>query len=618
MMNLILDILDGNIPALDSEVKDYIRSLIEAALEDGDGESLSETVKEFLSEETSQQIIDELQTLTVMNDPMSSASAPSLGLLSHQSPPSLPELLPTTLDKFGDEFNSSPLPTKPSHRTATKSKLKQRKESRLAKKKGKSVNHAQTLTLTENNHGLVNDDHATPQEECKASNKLWGGRGQGRNGVGKSTLLKQIESGSIPGLPRGLVLLEEQDKLEKEMDDGVNMEHNAQRLSELAVELDAIDSDNTEQRALDILKGLSFSDDMIHSTTAKLSGGWRMCLALAQALFVPYSDLLLLDKVTNHLNLNGMSWLERYLTDESRQDSLTLICVSHVRSFLDDVCTDVIVMEHKRLTYHSGNYSDYQQKMSEKNVRESQIPDAAERQRSKAEAFVQKQQQSKKSSDPNKQRQAKMIEELNSLKKLSEDYVQLAQKVQVEVDDPVYAEGQFASGSASSEVILKASGNVQQYLGAFGLGGSHAHRLIVKLSGGERMRLCFATTALADSPHILLLDESTNHVDLETLDSLAEALRVYKGAILMVSHNQAFLGNFCNELWAIDDKTGTVSTSKNVTESFDQLFSQYRSRVLTSGGRGALNRQCESQVKAGMVKQAAKQAATAKTNTALL
>eukprot|EP00804_Cyclotella_cryptica_P003193 CCRYP_013783-RA/>CCRYP_013783-RA protein AED:0.28 eAED:0.28 QI:0/0/0/1/1/1/2/0/386 len=382
MMNLILDILDGNIPALDSEVKDYIRSLIEAALEDGDGESLSETVKEFLSEETSQQIIDELQTLTVMNDPMSSASAPSLGLLSHQSPPSLPELLPTTLDKFGDEFNSSPLPTKPSHRTATKSKLKQRKESRLAKKKGKSVNHAQTLTLTENNHGLVNDDHATPQEECKASNKLWGGRGQ------------------------------EQDKLEKEMDDGVNMEHNAQRLSELAVELDAIDSDNTEQRALDILKGLSFSDDMIHSTTAKLSGGWRMCLALAQALFVPYSDLLLLDKVTNHLNLNGMSWLERYLTDESRQDSLTLICVSHVRSFLDDVCTDVIVMEHKRLTYHSGNYSDYQQKMSEKNVRESQIPDAAERQRSKAEAFVQKQQQSKKSSDPNKQRQAKMIEEV--------------------------------------------------------------------------------------------------------------------------------------------------------------------------------------------------------------
>jgi ATP-binding cassette subfamily F protein 3 len=180
-----------------------------------------------------------------------------------------------------------------------------------------------------------------------------------------------------------------------------------------------------------------------------------------------------------------------------------------------------------------------------------------------------------------------------------------------------YAEEQFASGIVSSEVISKASGNVRQYLGAFGLGGSHAHRLIRKLSGGERMRLCFAT-ALADSPHVLLLDESTNHVDLETLDSLAEAMRLFKGAILMVSHNQAFLSNFCNELWAIDDKTGTVSISKNDTETFDEIFSQYRSRVLTSGGRGAIDRQRDRQLKASMAKQAAKQTAAARTNTALL
>jgi ATPase subunit of ABC transporter with duplicated ATPase domains len=542
-------------------------------------------------------------------------------------------------------------------------------------------------------------------------------------------------------------LLEEQERIEAEMDAGRNMEENAQRLSELAVELDVIDADNAEQRALEILRGLSFSKEMIHCATASLSGGWRMRLALAQALFVPYIDLLLLDEVTNHLDLHGMAWLENYLTDERRQKALTMICVSHDRSFLDSVCTDVIVMEHKRLAYHSGNYSDYRQKMQEKASREAQILDAAERQRTKAEAFVQKQQQqSKKSADPNKQRQAKMIKEkkmerignyredgkrykLNSLKKLSEDYVRLAQKVVIEADDPVvrirlpdptwppsvagesplisledvsfayakdnnhdanyvlrqvtmnvtkttkvavvgrngcgkttllklllgdlspskgairihpniriksisqysveeleqfahltvvqYAEEYFASGSASSEVISKASGNVRQYLGAFGLGGSHAHRQIAKLSGGERMRLCFAT-ALADSPHVLLLDESTNHVDLETLDSLAEALCAFKGAIVMVSHNQGFLSNFCNELWAVDEISGTVSVSKNDTESFDDLFSQYRSRVLSSGGKGALNRQRERQVKAGMARQAAKQRATATTNTALL
>jgi ATPase subunit of ABC transporter with duplicated ATPase domains len=382
--------------------------------------------------------------------------------------------------------------------------------------------------------------------------------------------------------------------------------------------------------------------------------------------------------------------------------------------------------------------------MEEKAARESQILDAAERQRSKAEAFVQKQQQqSKKSADPNKQRQAKMIKEKKmdrignyredgkrfkqfSLAKLSEDHIRLAQKVQIEVDDAVlkirlpdptwppsisegcpiitmddmsfsysgnnespilrqvtanltraskvavvgrngcgkttllklvlgelspskgkisvhpnirvknisqysveelnqyshltvvqYAEEMFASGSASSEVISKASGNVRQYLGAFGLGGSHAHRLIGKLSGGERMRLCFATV-LADTPHVLLLDESTNHVDLETLDSLADALRAYRGAIIMVSHNQGFLSNFCNELWAVDDKTGAVSISKNDTESFDELFSQYRSRVLSSGGKAALDRQRERQQKAGMARQAARQKAAATANTALL
>lgn len=485
-MNSILDILDGNVPALDSEVKDYIGSLIQAALEDGGGDSISETMNEFLSEETSRQIIDKIRTLTLANDPPSSSDFPSLGFSSNLSPSSSPELLPAAVDQFSTDFNSSLSSTIQSDGIAAKSKLKQRKESRLSKKKDKSANKASSSSPTQADLGLVNDDHASAWKECKASNKLWGGRGHGgrgiritgdnfeaihlptvslcyegnellvdskmdilkghryallgRNGVGKSTLLKQIESGNIPGLPRGLVvrmvkqqvegkeeettlqalinadeyrteLLEEQNTLEKEMDDGVNMEQNAQRLSELAVELDAIDADNAQQRAIDILKGLSFSDDMIHSTTANLSGGWRMRLALAQALFVPYSDLLLLDEVTNHLDLNGMSWLERYLTDETRQDSLTLICVSHDRSFLDAVCTDVIVMEHKRLTYHTGNYSDYRQKMAEKAARESQILDAAERQRSKAEAFVQKQQQSKKSCDPNKQRQAKMIKE---------------------------------------------------------------------------------------------------------------------------------------------------------------------------------------------------------------
>ena len=67
-----------------------------------------------------------------------------------------------------------------------------------------------------------------------------------------------------------------------------------------------------------------------------------------------------------------------------------------------------------------------------------------------------------------------------------------------------YAEDKLRSAKASSTIVAKASGNVRQYLGAFGLGGRHALQKIGKLSGGERMRLCFATV-LADECHLLCL-----------------------------------------------------------------------------------------------------------------
>jgi ATPase subunit of ABC transporter with duplicated ATPase domains len=176
-----------------------------------------------------------------------------------------------------------------------------------------------------------------------------------------------------------------------------------------------------------------------------------------------------------------------------------------------------------------------------------------------------------------------------------------------------YAGKKLASGNVSSSVIAKASGNVRQYLGAFGLGGAHAHRPIGNLSGGERMRLCFATV-LADGPHVLFLDESTNHVDLEMLDSLAAALKAFQGSVVMVSHNQAFLSGFCKDLWILED--GRVSVSHDDNESFDELFSDYRNHVLSSAS--ASSRKHSRRVKAGMAKRAAKQSTTAKQNPTLL
>lgn len=260
----------------------------------------------------------------------------------------------------------------------------------------------------------------------------------GRNGVGKSTLLRQFAQNAIPGMPRNmrillvdqqiqgrddtttleslveadtdrLALLQEQDEVELQLESGVDVETNAERLCDIVSELDAIDADGAEDRALSNLKGLSFTPDMIQGPTANLSGGWRMRLALAEALFIPHTDLILLDECTNHLDLQGLDWLIQYLTRP--QSNKTLMVVSHDRTFLDAICTDIVVMEHQRLTYHVGSYSEYQRQMQEKISREAQILDASERQRTKAMEFVQKQQGNKKSTDPNKQRQAKMIKE---------------------------------------------------------------------------------------------------------------------------------------------------------------------------------------------------------------
>lgn len=537
------------------------------------------------------------------------------------------------------------------------------------------------------------------------------------------------------------MLLQEQERAEQRLEsedlDNDELEVIAERLGNIAAELDAISADTAIDRATEILKGLQFTDSMIHGPTKNLSGGWRMRLALAQALFVQ-SDLLLFDECTNHLDLAGLDWLIGYLNKDKER---TLIVVSHDRLFLDAVCTDIVVLEHQKLKYHVGNYSDYDQQQQEKAARESQILDAAERQRNKAEAFIQQQQASKnkKSADPKKQRQAKMMREkkldrignyredgkrykLNSLKKLSEDYLRLAQKVVIETDEkviemnfprPVWPPGispndtilrledfsfsfdvqhpilkgitlnvsrgskialvgkngcgksvlmkliggdidptefhtqgslwrhpnlrighvtQYAveelecyadqvvadsadqrlrSSKAAADIVAKASGNIRQYLGAFGLGGRHALQKISELSGGERMRLCFATV-LAEQPHLLILDESTNHVDLETLGSLSAALNSFSGSVIMVSHNQAFLSEFCKELWVLDN--GSITVNHSDTETFDEIFTKYRSSVLSSGKSLTIRRQ----EKAVMAKQATKQRSGVRQNTALL
>ncbi|MEW6560065.1 MAG: ATP-binding cassette domain-containing protein [Pseudomonadota bacterium] len=114
-------------------------------------------------------------------------------------------------------------------------------------------------------------------------------------------------------------------------------------------------------RAEALLLGLGFSVDELRKPVMQFSGGWRMRLALAQALFAP-SDCLLLDEPTNHLDLDALVWLEQWL---ARYPGLLLV-ISHDREFLDAVCRITVHLEGGKLTRYGGNYTLFEEQRAEK------------------------------------------------------------------------------------------------------------------------------------------------------------------------------------------------------------------------------------------------------------
>ena len=198
----------------------------------------------------------------------------------------------------------------------------------------------------------------------------------GRNGCGKSTLLQCLANREVP-IPDHIdtyLLAEEAQPSELSALEYVVASAQAEvaRLDVLverlleetggdSPELDAVydrqaelDPATFESRASLILVGLGFDADTVHKKTRDMSGGWRMRVALARALFISPS-LLLLDEPTNHLDLEACVWLEDYL---SRYPKI-LVVVSHSQDFLNGVCNSIMVMQARKLRYWSGNYDMY-------------------------------------------------------------------------------------------------------------------------------------------------------------------------------------------------------------------------------------------------------------------
>lgn len=198
----------------------------------------------------------------------------------------------------------------------------------------------------------------------------------GSNGCGKSSLLavlgnrevpipdhidifhltREIPASSKSALQCVMEVDEERIKLEKMADELVDQEddESQERLMDIYDRLDEMSADCAEAKASRILHGLGFSKAMQEKAAKDFSGGWRMRIALARALYVK-PHLLLLDEPTNHLDLDACVWLEEELKTYKR----ILVIISHSQDFLNGVCTNIVHMTQKRLKYYTGNYEQF-------------------------------------------------------------------------------------------------------------------------------------------------------------------------------------------------------------------------------------------------------------------
>jgi ATP-binding cassette, subfamily F, member 3 len=204
----------------------------------------------------------------------------------------------------------------------------------------------------------------------------------GRNGVGKSTLFRLIVGDLVP--LGGEILLPKAAQI-----GSVDQEHPAtpvtlidtilaadtrrealnaaletaapEELAEIYHELNAIDADRAPARAAEILAGLGFANADLERPMAEFSGGWRMRVALAAALFAE-PDLLLLDEPTNYLDLEGALWLEARL----KKYPHTALIISHDRELLNNSVEAILHLSRGKLELYTGGYNQFETRRAEK------------------------------------------------------------------------------------------------------------------------------------------------------------------------------------------------------------------------------------------------------------
>lgn len=231
----------------------------------------------------------------------------------------------------------------------------------------------------------------------------------GRNGYGKSTLLRMISTRQLI-IPKHITILHVEQEVigddttvidsllqtdqvryklivrERELSaqKGDMNEKDLKEMAEVHAKLQELEADSEPARASGILFGLGFTQAMQQRPTREYSGGWRMRIALARALFAE-PDLLLLDEPTNMLDFKANLWLRDYLINKWQS---TLLVVSHDREFLNSVPTDILHLHSHRLDSYKGNYEIFVRAKAEKMRNQIREYEAQQQLRQHTQEFI--------------------------------------------------------------------------------------------------------------------------------------------------------------------------------------------------------------------------------------
>ncbi|SUU04726.1 ATP-binding cassette domain-containing protein [Acinetobacter haemolyticus] len=476
----------------------------------------------------------------------------------------------------------------------------------------------------------------------------------GRNGEGKSTLLKLIEGSLLPdggevSIQNGLtVSMLAQDvpmdsgKVADIVADGageaasVLKEYHEASDACVLGDMDACDRMGMLQHKLDQLDGWALENKVNtilgkmgldpNADLADLSGGRKRRVLLARALLTQ-PDVLLLDEPTNHLDVESIEWLEKFLLD---QNNLTLLFISHDRSFVDSIATRIVELDRGILRSYEGNYSRYLDLKAQQMEAEEKQNALFDKKLAEEEAWIRQGIKARRTRNEGRVRALKALREESKARRSQQGKVSMATqeanrsgKLVFEIENlsvsydskPLIKDfsaivlrgdriGLVGDNGVGKTTLIKAilgqirhggsvktgtqlevayfdqlrnaldlektvmanvsegsdfvdvNGNrrhIYSYLQDFLFSPERARTPVKALSGGERNRILLAKLLLKPS-NLIVMDEPTNDLDMVTLELLEEMLSEYKGTLLLISHDRAFMDNVVTSTWVFDGK----------------------------------------------------------------